>query len=72
MRRIDGSKRPRRLARAGIEAMRQWLALLRKALEKNYHRHDVEKSGKSVTSGRMAKAAASTSPANSWNLSHMS
>jgi len=40
VRRIDGTKRPRRLAKAGIEAMDQWLAMLRKALEKNYNRLD--------------------------------
>lgn len=40
VRRIDGTKRPRRLAKAGIEAMDQWLAMLRKALEKNYDRLD--------------------------------
>ena len=38
--RIEGTKRPRRLAKAGIEAMDQWLAMLRKALEKNYDRLD--------------------------------
>ena len=38
--RVDGTKRPRRLAKAGIEAMEQWLAMLRKALEKNYDRLD--------------------------------
>ena len=36
IRRVEGAKRPRRLAKAGIEAMDQWLAMLRKALEKNY------------------------------------
>ena len=40
VRRIDGTKRPRRLAKNGIEAMDQWLAMLRKALEKNYDRLD--------------------------------
>lgn len=40
VRRIDGTKRPRRLAKAGIEAMDQWLAMLRKALQKNYDRLD--------------------------------
>ena len=40
IRRIDGTRRPRRLARAGIEAMDQWLAMLRKALDKNYDRLD--------------------------------
>ena len=38
--RVDGTRRPRRLAKAGIEAMDQWLAMLRKALEKNYNRLD--------------------------------
>ena len=38
--RVDGTKRPRRLANAGVEAMDQWLAMLRKALEKNYDRLD--------------------------------
>ena len=38
--RVDGTKRPRRLAKAGIETMDQWLAMLRKALEKNYDRLD--------------------------------
>jgi DNA-binding transcriptional ArsR family regulator len=40
VRRVDGTKRPRRLAREGIEAMDKWLAMLRKALEKNYNRLD--------------------------------
>jgi DNA-binding transcriptional ArsR family regulator len=39
-RRVDGAKRPRRLEKAGIEAMDQWLAMLRKALETNYDRLD--------------------------------
>jgi len=38
--RVDGTKRPRRLARPGIEAMDQWLAMLRNALEANYDRLD--------------------------------
>jgi DNA-binding transcriptional ArsR family regulator len=38
--RVDGTKRPRRLAKAGIEAMDQWLAMLRKALDANYDRLD--------------------------------
>jgi DNA-binding transcriptional ArsR family regulator len=38
--RIDGARRPRRLSTAGIDAMDQWLAMLRKALEKNYDRLD--------------------------------
>lgn len=38
--RVDGTKRPRRLAKPGIDAMDQWLAMLLKALEKNYERLD--------------------------------
>jgi DNA-binding transcriptional ArsR family regulator len=38
--RVDGTKRPRRLAKAGIDAMDQWLAMLRNALETNYGRLD--------------------------------
>jgi len=30
-RRVDGTRRPRRLAKAGIEAMEQWLGMLRQA-----------------------------------------
>jgi len=40
VRRVEGTKRPRRLATGGIEAIDQWLAMLRKALEKNYDRLD--------------------------------
>jgi DNA-binding transcriptional ArsR family regulator len=40
VRRVEGTKRPRRLAKAGIEAMDRWLAMLRKALETNYDRLD--------------------------------
>src|SRR5271154_6745282 len=39
-RRVDGTRRPRRLAEAGVWAMDQWLAMFRKALEKNYDRLD--------------------------------
>jgi DNA-binding transcriptional ArsR family regulator len=39
-RRVDGAKRPRRLAKEGIEMMDQWLAMLRKGLEKSYDRLD--------------------------------
>jgi len=38
--RVEGTKRPRRLAKPGIEAMDQWLAMLRKALQRNYDRLD--------------------------------
>ena len=38
--RVDGARRPRRLAKEGIAAMDEWLEMLRKALEKNYERLD--------------------------------
>jgi DNA-binding transcriptional ArsR family regulator len=38
--RVEGARRPRRLASAGIDAMDQWLAMLRTAMEKNYNRLD--------------------------------
>lgn len=38
--RVDGTRRPRRLEVAGIEAMNAWLAMLRKSLEKSYERLD--------------------------------
>jgi len=40
LQRVEGAKRPRRLAKAGLDAMDQWLAMLRNALEKNYERLD--------------------------------
>ena len=40
VRRVEGSKRPCRLAKGGIDAIDQWLDLLRKALSKNYDRLD--------------------------------
>jgi DNA-binding transcriptional ArsR family regulator len=40
IRRVEGAKRPRRLANSGIEATDQWLAMLRNAMEKNYDRLD--------------------------------
>jgi DNA-binding transcriptional ArsR family regulator len=38
--RVEGTRRPRRLSNAGIEAMDQWLGMLRKALATNYDRLD--------------------------------
>jgi DNA-binding transcriptional ArsR family regulator len=40
LRRVEGARRPRRLAKAGIKAMDEWLATLRKGLERNYDRLD--------------------------------
>jgi len=39
-RRIEGTKRPCRLAKAGVEAADRWLEMLRGALERNYQRLD--------------------------------
>ncbi len=39
-RRIEGAKRPCRLAPGGIAEIEKWLGLLRKALESNYTRLD--------------------------------
>jgi DNA-binding transcriptional ArsR family regulator len=38
--RVEGARRPRRLEKAGMEAVDLWLAQLREALEKNYERLD--------------------------------
>lgn len=38
--RVEGTKRPRRLTKGGMDAMDRWLAGLRKALERNYDRLD--------------------------------
>ncbi len=40
VRRVEGTRHPCRLASGGIDAVDQWLAMLRKALEKNYERLD--------------------------------
>lgn len=40
IRRVEGTKRPCRLAPDGIAAVDQWLATLRKALSANYDRLD--------------------------------
>jgi DNA-binding transcriptional ArsR family regulator len=39
-RRIDGASRPCRLAKEGVEAIDQWLAMMRHALAANYNRLD--------------------------------
>lgn len=39
-RRIEGARRPCRLAKRGIDPVEQWLAALRQGLEKNYDRLD--------------------------------
>jgi DNA-binding transcriptional ArsR family regulator len=53
--RVDGTRRPRRLAKAGIEAMDQWLEMLRNALEKNYSRLDAVLANMEATTKRGEK-----------------
>lgn len=38
--RVDGTRRPRSLAKPGIDALDEWLTMLRTAMEKNYDRLD--------------------------------
>src|SRR3989442_12155722 len=38
VRRLEGRKRPRRIAKGGIESMARWLPMLGKALERNNDR----------------------------------
>jgi DNA-binding transcriptional ArsR family regulator len=40
VRRVEGTKRPCRLAEGSIDAIDQWLATLRRALARNYDRLD--------------------------------
>lgn len=40
VRRVEGTRRPRRLAKPAIEAMDRWLRTLREGFEKNYERLD--------------------------------
>ena len=41
VRRVEGAKRPCRLAREGVEVIDQWLAMLRRAFDTNYNRLDL-------------------------------
>ncbi len=51
-RRVDGAKRPCRLAKDGVEAIDQWLAMLRKALASNYERLDAVLADMKTPKGR--------------------
>jgi DNA-binding transcriptional ArsR family regulator len=53
--RIDGARRPRSLAKPGIEAMDEWLEMLRTALEMNYDRLDAVLAGMKHTKKRGGK-----------------
>ena len=39
-RRVEGTRRPCRLAKEGLDSMERWLGMLRNALEANYDRLD--------------------------------
>jgi DNA-binding transcriptional ArsR family regulator len=55
-RRVDGPRRPCRLQEDGIQAIEQWLALMREALARNYNRLDkVLADMQSSKKGRRAK-----------------
>ncbi len=54
-RRVEGTRRPRRLAKEGMEAMDQWLDMLRNALEKNYDRLDDVLAGMEDQKGKETK-----------------
>ncbi len=51
-RRIEGARRPCRLAKDGIEMIDQWLAMLRKALASNSDRLDDELTDMEPSKGR--------------------
>lgn len=51
-RRVEGTKRPCRLAKAGIDAIDQWLAMLREALARNYDRLDQVLADMNTESGK--------------------
>jgi len=51
-RRVEGTKRPCRLAKTGIDAIDQWLAMLREALARNYDRLDQVLAGMKTESGK--------------------
>ena len=40
VRRVDGPRRPCRLRGSGMDAMEEWLAMMRKTFAQNYHRLD--------------------------------
>ena len=51
-RRVEGTKRPCRLAKPGVEAIDKWLEMLRKALEMNYDRLDNILTGMQTQEGK--------------------
>lgn len=57
-RRVEGTKRPCRLAGDGIDSIDKWLSQLRKALSANYDRLDAVLADMSPTHKRNAKRSA--------------
>ncbi len=62
LRRIDGARRPCRLAPHGLDALEVWLAQLRSAMEANYTRLDAVLADMTQNSERMGQDAG-TDPA---------
>src|SRR5258708_38070168 len=56
IRRVEGAKRPRRIAKGGIEAMDQWLGMLRKAFERKYDRLDEGPGSREQTKKRIRQS----------------
>jgi DNA-binding transcriptional ArsR family regulator len=54
-RRVEGTKRPCRLAQEGVAGIDDWLAMLRKALQKNYDRLDETLAEMETKKGRRKK-----------------
>lgn len=55
IRRVDGARRPCRLAPSALEGIDQWLDLLRKALTTNYRRLDTLLAAMQTTQGKDRK-----------------
>lgn len=52
VKRVEGTKRPCRLAQDGIDSVERWLATLRRALERNYARLDEVLAGMTQERGK--------------------
>ena len=55
VRRVEGAKHPCRLANGGLEAMDQWLGMLRHALAKSYDRLDAVLAGMPKKKGKKTR-----------------
>jgi DNA-binding transcriptional ArsR family regulator len=59
VRRVEGTKRPCRLAPSAISEIDQWLDMLRQALAKNYNRLDDARNGNGARHGSQLRPAGS-------------